>query len=407
MCIVDLKAYQVKLEVLKQQDLKKLHSAIGQTKDFSIYKYFEELHKKKLFSALFHGIFWGTILIAICPLIGIGLTALTVYRTIRHFLSRRSDLKIRNDDNEELAVFVTGCDRGFGQSITLDLSQKGFHVFAGCLSKEGLAQYKDMPSVTAVKLDVTKDVDPMNALKIVSGWLGKSTSKNPRFLHAVINNAGVGSNGPIDWTAVSDFENVMEVNYFGMIRVTKAFLPILKSQSCKGLYRDARILNVCSFAGHIALPGSPAYVVSKFAVERFSSCLRMEMQSFDLPVITVNPSVHGTTMLDTSKPHFQAKWDKLTDEVRNQYGIGCYNKWIDMLEDVICVTWEAQSVIDEVVNCIELRKPPYELIVGMDAKYVLMFFKMLPTWLVVKILSITSPTSRCANFDSIKSSKKF
>jgi len=179
-----------------------------------------------------------------------------------------------------------------------------------------------MPSVTAVKLDVTKDVDPMNALKIVSGWLGKSTSKNPRFLHAVINNAGVGSNGPIDWTAVSDFENVMEVNYFGMIRVTKAFLPILKSQSCKGLYRDARILNVCSFAGHIALPGSPAYVVSKFAVERFSSCLRMEMQSFDLPVITVNPSVHGTTMLDTSKPHFQAKWDKLTDEVRNQYGIG-------------------------------------------------------------------------------------
>jgi len=78
-----------------------------------------------------------------------------------------------------------------------------------------------------------------------------------------------------------------------------------------------------------------------------------------------------------------------------------------MLEDVICVTWEAQSVIDEVVNCIELRKPPYELIVGMDAKYVLMFFKMLPTWLVVKILSITSPTSRCANFDSIKSSKKF
>lgn len=408
MCIVDLKSYQVKLELIKEQDLKKFQRSIRQTRDSSIYRYFEELQQRKLFSVLFHGIFWGTILIFICPLIGAGYAALTIYRSIWHFSRRRSDLKIsfRDEDKKELAVFVTGCDRGFGQAITLDLVAKGFHVFAGCLSDEGLAQYKDMPSVTAVRLDVTNDGDPLKAFNIVSNWLRKSSSKNPRFLHAVINNAGVGSNGPIDWTTVSDFENVMEVNYFGMIRVTKAFLPILKSQSCKGLYKDARILNVCSFAGHIALPGSPAYVVSKFAVERFSSCLRMEMQSFDLPVITVNPSVHGTTMLDTSKPHFQAKWDKLTDEVRNEYGIECYNKWIDMLEDVICVTWEAQSVIDEVINCIELRKPPYELIVGMDAKFVLIFFKMLPTWLVVKILSITSPTSRCTNFDSIRSPKK-
>lgn len=408
MCIADLSNYQVKVEALKNRDLKKFHKSSEETEDFSWLRLFNKFENIKLFSVLFHGAFWGTTLIAICPLIGAGLLILTLFRSMKYICQRSSDLKIesRGKNESELAVFVTGCDSGFGQAIAMDLAEKGFHVFAGCLSIAGMAQYKDLQSVTAVNLDVTNDKDPLDALEVVSNWLNKSKNPKPRFLHAVINNAGIGSNGPIDWTSVSDFENVMEVNYFGMIRVTKAFLPILKSQACKGVYKNARILNVCSFAGHIALPGSPAYVVSKFAVERFSSCLRMEMKSFDLPVITVNPSVHGTTMLDTSKPHFQAKWDKLTEEVRNEYGVECYKKWIDMLEDVICVTWEAQSVINEVVNCIELLKPPYELLVGMDAKYVLIFFKILPTWLVVKILSITSPTSRCANFDSIQSPKK-
>ena len=197
----------------------------------------------------------------------------------------------------------------------------------------------DIRSITAIKLDVTQDHDAVQAAGDVSKWLEDASARNPRYLHAVINNAGIGSNGPIDWTSINDFENVMEVNYFGMIRITKAFLSILKSQATSKVYKDARILNICSFAGHIALPGSPAYVVSKFAVERFSSCLRIEMREFNLPVITVNPSVHGTTMLETSKPYFKAKWDKLSVEVKNEYGIGevdflCDITYVERIESI-------------------------------------------------------------------------
>ena len=183
------------------------------------------------------------------------------------------------------------------------------------------------PSIIALKLDVTSDEDTNNVAKAVQNWLMDPNANKNRYLHAIINNAGIGSNGPIDWTSVSDFEHVMEVNYFGMIRSVKAFLPMLKAQvTGAGLrnrkYNDARIITMGSFAGHVALPGSPSYVVSKHAVQNFSTCLRAELKSFDIPVVTINPSVHGTTMMDYSKKHFEAKWYNLSEKVRREYGEG-------------------------------------------------------------------------------------
>lgn len=169
---------------------------------------------------------------------------------------------------------------------------------------------------------MTKDEDPILMASVVSKWLQDPSAEYPRYLHAIINNAAVGSNGPIDWTPVSDFQNVMEVNYFGVIRMVKAFLPIFKSQSYTGAYKDARIINMGSFAGHIALPGSPPYVISKFAAQNFSTCLRTEMKAFDIPVVTLNPSVHGTTMLEATIPAFERKWANLSPELKKEYGQG-------------------------------------------------------------------------------------
>lgn len=403
MCIADLSCYKVNVEVIKDRNVAKIKKLRDRREKISLSERFNILSYKSSISLLFHGAFWGIGLILVCPLIGICFFIMTSFRILKFLVERDSDTKLSFNDGEnvkELAIFVTGCDSGFGQAMALDLSEKGFYVFAGCLTKEGSKQYDGIRSIRALKLDVTKEYDSVQAVTEVSKWLQDPQAKKSRYLHAVINNAGIGSNGPIDWTSINDFENVMEVNYFGMIRISKAFLPILKSQATSRVYKDARILNLCSFAGHIALPGSPAYVVSKFAVERFSACLRIEMREFDVPVITVNPSVHGTTMLETSKPHFKAKWEALNDVVRNEYGIETYNKWIEMLENVICVTWEAQSVVDVLANSIQLLKPPLEVIVGMDAKFVLVFLKMLPMWLVATILSITSPVGRCTHFQS-------
>lgn len=353
-----------------------------------------------------HGFFWCIIFVVICPFLGVGLLAFTLYQLILKsiFESKINMEKGENGDVvQELAVIITGCDTGFGQSYSYSLAKKGFHVFAGCLSKEGMAQYDDFQSITAFKLDVTIDDDVNEAACLVSKWLSEKNIRHRRFLHAVINNAGIGSNGPIDWTPTSDFERVMEINYFGMIRTTKAFLPILKKQSCADekyeQYKNARIITMGSFAGHIALPGSPAYVVSKHAVESFSSILRLELKAFDIPVVTINPSVHGTTMLDTSIPHFEQKWQNLSEEVKRQYGEGTFNRWCDMLKDVVCITWEAKVVTDLMLNCVELIQPPPEVIAGTDAKYILVFLKMLPTWMMVKILTVTSPVGRSTKLE--------
>ncbi|CAG2180367.1 unnamed protein product, partial [Oppiella nova] len=78
----------------------------------------------------------------------------------------------------------------------------------------------------------------------------------------------------------------MDVNSMGQVRVTKAFLPLLRKT------RNSRIVNVESLAGRIAMPGISSYAMSKFAVRAFSESLRNEVKQFDINVVVIEPSVY-------------------------------------------------------------------------------------------------------------------
>jgi len=351
----------------------------------------------------------------LCPMMGLGLLILSLFRLFdfmyNTILMNQSRIQVipekkgGEDNSASLAIFITGCDVGLGRAYAFDLAKRGFVVFAGCLRENSLRQFDDASSIHPVKLDVTKDEDPIQAAKIVSQWLNDDSQTKPRHLHAIINNAGIGCSGPIDWTPLSDFENVMEVNYFGVIRTIKAFLPILKSQSCSKKYTDARIINMISFAAYASMPGAPAYVISKHALERFSSTLRLEMRSFDLSVITLNPSMHKTSMLDVCAPQIELKWNNLTAQIQNQYGKDTFHKWINMTKAVKNFTWDSEMVVQQIRDCVELRYPPPDIFIGMDAKYVLIFLKILPTWLSIKIFTVISPVTE-RNFKTFYSNAK-
>ncbi|XP_070383376.1 D-beta-hydroxybutyrate dehydrogenase, mitochondrial-like isoform X2 [Dermacentor albipictus] len=122
------------------------------------------------------------------------------------------------------AVVITGCDTGFGHRLTKRLSRDGFLVFAGCLSStsDGAKQLRASSNVEVLQLDVTKQEQVDDALHAVKKHLGA------RELWSVVANAGVLRSGLLEWLSMDTIVDVFDVNVFGVLRVTKTFLPLLK-----------------------------------------------------------------------------------------------------------------------------------------------------------------------------------
>ena len=153
------------------------------------------------------------------------------------------------------AVLITGCDTGFGHMLALELVRRGWKVYAGCLTPQGLEALVSKAAgsagiMIAVPMDVTKQADIDRVVKQIG-------DECPQKLFALVNNAGVGRGGLVDWTEMDEYRTMMEVNFFSMATVCKAFLPLLKEST-------GRIVNITSLAG--LFPGMPftsAYATSK------------------------------------------------------------------------------------------------------------------------------------------------
>lgn len=106
-----------------------------------------------------------------------------------------------------------------------------------------------------------------------------------RCMHYIIYlfTCSIGNSGAVDWISSTTFRRVLEVNLFGVVNVTKAFLPLLKKT------RGARIVNLSSVAGFLPAPMMAAYDASKHGVEGYAKALRLEMKPWNIHVSNVNP----------------------------------------------------------------------------------------------------------------------
>eukprot|EP00978_Attheya_sp_CCMP212_P034392 scaffold143858_cov51-Attheya_sp.AAC.3 len=273
-----------------------------------------------------YGIFWAFILIVASPAVGIVLLFVTVLRLCWYAVSGRHATIDTTD--KQLAIVVTGCDTGFGFSLAFEMASKGYVVFAGCLNKESMKQYEGHSNIFPLKMDVTKEDEVKNAAVVVNKWINENTTAeltttSPRLLHALVNNAGIGSGGLIDWLDISVFRKDME--------------------------------------GLVAAGFGSTYHGSKFAAEGFSICLRHEMDAFDIDVITVNPSFHETPLTDKMPQVCKDTWNNLDPKVREEYGeeffAQAYRIAVDLPADVM---WSAKNVVDALVRSLTLVSPPSE-----------------------------------------------
>jgi hypothetical protein len=174
---------------------------------------FNALLHTEPYSFIAYGIFWFFALSIGAPLVAVSVVFLMLYEVVRHFVWKRRKIEPKGQTDRLLAVVVTGCDTGFGKEIVFRLVAEGFVVFAGCLKKESTNQYEGLPLVIPMVLDVTSDKQVTEAFTSVENWLNEPSAKQKRYLHALVNNAGIGVCGYIDWINVSDYQLCMEGEY--------------------------------------------------------------------------------------------------------------------------------------------------------------------------------------------------
>ena len=180
---------------------------------------------------------------------------------------------------DQKAVLVTGASTGIGRNVTERLAAQGYLVYAGARKDADLKALGAIRNVQPVKLDVTNTADIDAALATIT--------KAGRGLHGLVNNAGVGTLGPLTSMAVEEFDLTMAVNVRGPFLVTRAFAPLIVAQ--KG-----RITTVGSISGILAGRGSGAYSMSKHAIEAFADSLAAEMEPQGVRVSVIEPGNYNS-----------------------------------------------------------------------------------------------------------------
>ena len=205
-------------------------------------------------------------------------------------------------------VLISGCDTGFGYRLAIELDKQGFNVLASIYNSSNKDSLRKTLSsrATVFQLDVTRQADIDAAYEMIS--------KQTKVLHALVNNAGIGAGGYIDWISVEFMRKMMDVNFFGHVTMTKRFLPLLIAK------RDSRVVNICSVAGYLCKPGMSAYCASKYALEAFSDCLRREMAVWGLRVSIIEPGFMRTGIVEGHDKSLRELWNKLANDVQARWG---------------------------------------------------------------------------------------
>src|SRR5512133_34446 len=164
--------------------------------------------------------------------------------------------------NTQNAVLVTGASSGMGRACALRLAEGGFAVFAAVRKERDAQALKESgsPGVVPILLDVTKGETISEALRTIRDAVGASG------LAGLVNNAGIAVTGPMELVPLEELRRQFEINVFGQVAVTQAFLPLIRAAR-------GRIVNVGSVGAKFALPFGGALNSSKAAFESLSDSL--------------------------------------------------------------------------------------------------------------------------------------
>ena len=171
-------------------------------------------------------------------------------------------------------ILITGASSGIGYNAALRLAEQGHKVYGAARRVELLEQLRER-GVVPIRMDVTDEasmVDGVNSIIDAEGHID-----------VLINNAGYGYMGAIENVTIAEAKRQLEVNVFGLARLTQLVLPYMRKQ------HSGRIINTSSVAGKAVIPFGGWYNVSKYSVEALSDALRIEVKPFGIKVCLIEP----------------------------------------------------------------------------------------------------------------------
>ncbi|KAL9980790.1 hypothetical protein ACROYT_G009428 [Oculina patagonica] len=300
-------------------------------------------------------------------------TLIVLWITVIKFLASR---KVQNLHTKY--VFITGCDSGFGRETAIRLDKMGVNVLATCLTKQGEQELKSMTSnkLKTFQMDVTDSQQIKDIFEQVKNVLPAGQG-----LWGLVNNAGIATFAPIEWAPLDNMKRMADVNLWGMIDVTKTFLPLIKKS-------QGRVVNLSSMAGRLSYPSLCAYSITKYGVEAFSDALRREMSPWGVLVSMLEPGAFKTGILAPTGIVESTKllWNDLSPEVKKEYGDN--NSFDKFLNGILKLAKDASpdiyKVVDAIVDGLTSQRPQTRYVVGLDAKQIV-FMSYLPTFITDRL----------------------
>jgi NAD(P)-dependent dehydrogenase (short-subunit alcohol dehydrogenase family) len=199
---------------------------------------------------------------------------------------------------------LTGAASGIGRAIAVSLARRGCNLALADVNDAGLSETVRLAQAAQTESSISPA--PPSAVRITQHHLDVADrlaiASFPQAVLAahpgvdiLINNAGVALGGTFEVVSEEDFEWLFAINFWGVVRMTRAFLPLLKKSD------DARLVNLSSIFGLISPPGQTAYSASKFAVRGFSNSLRHELEGSHVGVTVVHPGGVATSIADNAR----------------------------------------------------------------------------------------------------------
>jgi NAD(P)-dependent dehydrogenase (short-subunit alcohol dehydrogenase family) len=260
------------------------------------------------------------------------------------------------------SVLVTGAGRGIGRATAVRLSNHGWLVYAGVRSKddgERLANESD-GRIVPVILDV-RSADDIASLHEVL----------PARLTAVVNNAGIVVDGPVETLAPDQLRDVFEVNVIGAVAVTQAVLGRLR-------VGQGRVVFISSLSGRVATPWTGAYSASKAALESIADALRIELRAWRIPVSLIEPSATDTDMWASAAEMVDDTARQMSESHRDLYSehLAGIRRGLGFIQQH---TVPADRVVAAVEHAVASRRPKIRYPIGVESRVMLASSAITPT----------------------------
>ena len=245
-------------------------------------------------------------------------------------------------------VLVTGASSGIGKATAIELKGKGFIVYGAARRIEKLKELEDY-GIKTIVLDVTDDASMVSCVNTIFKIEGN--------IDILINNAGYGSYGAIEDVPIEEARRQIEVNVFGLARMTQLVLPKMREK------KYGKIVNISSMGGRVWSSFGGWYHTTKFAVEGFTNCLRVETKPFGIDAIVIEPG------------GIKTEWGTIAAEnLRKSSANGAYSEQASIAAERMKKTYAGKRVSDPeliaktIYKAVTANKPKTRYLVGYGAK---------------------------------------